>query len=43
MTLVIKECLITNDPHDHLYEIHHWKQCIVGSAEYLLFPVTFVF
>ncbi len=30
--LLIKACFIL---HDLLYEIPHWKQCIVGSAQYI--------
>ncbi len=24
------------DPHDHLYNKSHWKQCIVGRSQYLI-------
>ncbi len=34
--LVFQACFITITPHDHLYKISHWKQCIVGSASYPL-------
>ncbi len=28
--------IIIRPPHDLLYKVSHWKQCIVGSALYLL-------
>ncbi len=33
---ITKVCFITNDPHDNMYKIYHWKQCIVGRLWYLL-------
>ncbi len=34
--LITKVSFITNDPRDNLYNISHWKQCIVGRLRYLL-------
>ncbi len=28
----LEVCFITNNPHVHLYQISHWKQCIVAST-----------
>ena len=30
---------MTSNPHDHLYKISHWKQCIVGRTQWLLCSV----
>ena len=36
-----KVSFITDNPHDNLYKISHWKQCIMGRPQYLLW-VTFI-
>ena len=35
-SLVFQSFFVTNDPHDHLFKISYWKQCIMGSARHLL-------
>ncbi len=37
--LISKMSFITKDPHDHLYKLSNWKQCIVGRSQYLLWVV----
>ena len=40
--MIIKVRFISNDSHDHLHKISHWKQGIVGSTQHVLLTFHFL-